>query len=394
MPTRLTSNALVVAGIEAVKGAGAANYEVQLAEQASSVEIQSETIEATLINPSFGAAKKIATKKGTKLGISLLPTGWIDPTDATQGVDIGNFLESSAFPKPSNASFFVFDFVHANIGEVKINTKTDVGPVTGTSTWRVVSITDHNMIILSPSGTAPASGDVLGFENLVATGTIGSAPVDITGAVYGLDGDLDNHKSISSKFWFDDLVYQSDGIQGGFTWSLAELPKFLFEGEGTYIKPIDVQVNTATSMSGCPTNLLLENLEVFVDGVALHDLACFEPLEVKTNVTQTKPTIPGVNCTSSITTDVQPTISITFSQIALASFPVYQMWEDGKVVDIVITYGDGTTGRNFMIASSNCTMDAAPTAADVNGVQYTSLTYNVSKPCGVMGVPNMTVAAY
>ena len=72
------------------------------------------------------------------------------------------------------------------------------------------------------------------------------------------------------------------------------------------------------------------------------------------------------------------------------------MWETGKSVDIVIKYGEGdsVTGRNFVISAANCTLDAAPSANDVNGVQYTNLTYNVSKPCGVMVAPNMAITAY
>jgi hypothetical protein len=393
MPTRLTSNSLIVSGIEAIKGQGAAIYDVLVAEQASNIEIISETIEATLINPSFGAAKKIPTKKGTKVGISLLPTGW-KGVSASTGADVGNFLESSAFPVPQGVQFFECDFTTTALPTIRINMRVDNAAISPSSVWRVVAITETKLVLYSPTGTSPVNGDTLNFEGIAGTGTVDTTPNDITGSVYALDSVLANHKSVSSKFWFDDIVYQSDGIQGGFTWTLEELPKFLFEGEGTYVKPVDAQTNTSTSSSSCTTNLLIENLEVHIDGVPIHNKACFEPIEIKTNVTQTKPTIPGVDCTASITTDVKPTITLTFSQIDLSTLPIYQDWEDSKAVDIAIKYGDNTPGRNFLISAANCTLDAAPTVTDVNGVQYTSVTYNVSKPCGVMIAPNMAITVY
>jgi hypothetical protein len=279
MPTRLTSNALIVSGIETIQGQGAAVYDVLVAEQASNIEIISETIEATLINPSFGVAKKIPTKKGTKVGISLLPTGWTG-ISASTGTDVGNFLESCAFPVPQGVQFFECDFTTTALQAIKVNMRADSAAISPSSVWRVVAITETKLVLYSPTGTAPTSGDTLNFEGIAGTGTVDSTPNDITGSVYALDSVLANHKSISSKFWFDDIVYQSDGIQGGFTWTLEELPKFLFEGEGTYVRPVDAQTNTSTSSSTCTTNLLIENLEVHIDGIPIHKHACFEPIEV------------------------------------------------------------------------------------------------------------------
>lgn len=395
MNTRLTSNALILSGVETVKGEGAAVYQLLIAETASNIAVTSETVTAQLINPNFGGEHKIPTKKATNVGLSLLPLG--KGTGTTP--DIHNFLEASAIPQVSTGDYFVVPLSDSvtNVSGIETGVKCNTTAPDPADPWQVVGISTKNLVIKSSDGTSPAVGSVLLFEGTVTSVTThaSKAPITVTDrTVYGLTSKQDDHSSISVQFFYDDLLYQSNGLQGGITWSFSELPRLMFEGTGTYITPVDNQTTPSVNGTECGDSLMLDNLGLTIDGIAIEDNSCFESLELKTNVTQVKPTIPSETCNNSVTTDVQPTFNAVFTQLFFSKYPVYEHWENGKKVNIVVEYGDGTTGRNFIICMKGCSLDAAPAQTDVNGVLHTSTTFNVTKPCGISEISNLVIINY
>lgn len=394
---RLATSALVLSGVETVAGEGAPSYDLLIAEQATNIEITSETIEASLINPNYGSIHKIPTKKKTNINISLLPTG-----KGASGTlpDVDPFLQAAALVKMPAGSYWVVPLEDStvNVSEIKQGAYIDTVAVTGTTNHKVILVSAGKLVleVLDGSPYAISSGTVLHFSNTSTTVTTSTteAAVDVGESIYKLTNTQADHKTVSVQFWYADLLHKTNGVKGSLTWQLTELPKLMFEGEGSYITPADSLTPPAVTTSTCDDSLMLDNLGVSIDGITLTNLACFESLEFKTNSDLTTPTIPSEDCQTSILTDVKPTFAIQFSQIELVNLPIYNIWENGKRFDTVIDYGDNTLGRNFMIGATGCSLDSAPSTNDVGGVLYTGLAINVAKPCGQPDYSNVVIVNY
>lgn len=394
---RLATSALVLSGVETTAGEGAPSYDLLIAEQATNIEITSETIEASLINPNYGSIHKIPTKKKTKINISLLPTG----KGATGIVpDIDPFLQAAAVVKMPAGSYWVIPLEDStiNVSEIKQGAYMDTAAVAGATNYKVIIAAASKLVVevLDGSQLTLATGTTLHFSDTATTVVTSAtdAPIDVGESIYKLTNSQADHKTVSVQFWYGDLLHKTNGVKGSLTWSLAELPKLMFEGEGSYITPADSLTPPTVTNSSCDESLMLDNLGVSIDGITLTNLACFESLEFKTNSDLTTPTIPSEDCQTSILTDVKPTFGFQFSQIELTNLPIYSIWESGSRFDTIIDYGDSTTGRNFMIGATGCSLDAAPSTNDVGGVLYTGLNINVAKPCGQPEYSNVIIVNY
>ena len=393
MPQRLTNNALILAGEETVKGEGASQYDAIIAKTASSIETTSETLDATLMSNKFGADNPIPSKKVTNLNVALLTSG----VNSAGETDISLFLESSCVVEAPVTGLEAYAVIP--ITEVPNTTSLKAGIYLGVNILAtdpdnlvLVAASTDTLVVKSTDGSLPSISDELNDSSGVVA-TVSDTPYLVTN-VYELNSDNTLRKSLSCQFWQDDMRYVTNGVQGGFTWSFTELPTFTFEGTGTYIEPTDAMTPPVLSETTCGSPLLMKNVQVIVDGITLHDKACFEQIELKSNSEHVLPTIPTVDCPATSITMVKPTLSLNFSQVLLSDLNVYSLWTENKRVDVTIKYGDETTGRNYIIQLRNAIVAEAPGKVDVNGVQNTTLMFNITKPCGSIRTSNITVINY
>jgi len=398
MTTRLTSNALVLVGTETVRGDGASTYDVLIAEQSTSLQISSETTEATYINPNFGGKYLIPTKKTITCNPMLLPSG----INSNGESDIAPFLEASSLPKIVGHTLLYVPVIPENststgagsvLGITKGTFCDTSTPVSASSEYVVVAVNDTYLILKSKTAIIPNIGDTLFFSGTPSTKKTNALSV-IFDNVFGLSSDISTIKTLSLQFFYGDLMYQTNGVQGGLNWAFEELPKLTFEGEGTYVTPVDNQTPPAITSTVCSLPVQLKNLKVNINGLILSDVACFEALEFKTNTTQVKPTLPTEKCNGSILTGIEPSLMLKFSQVDFAKLPIFSDWENANKFTICITYGDDVIGKRFLISATDCSLSAAPEQEDVNGVLHTNMNFNVTKPCGTPQFSSVIVANF